>query len=147
MINYWWKLRVYCNSKFSFVLFSRELSRRLKGSNVVINCSDPGLSATRIHKLHEQLTLSYWWKLRVYCNSKFSFVLFSRELSRRLKGSNVVINCSDPGLSATRIHKLHEQLTLRLITEIYIYFLYVFFKTPREGAQSAIYAAVEDAGT
>ncbi|XP_050667730.1 retinol dehydrogenase 11-like [Leptidea sinapis] len=90
---------------------------------------------------------SYWWKLRVYCNSKFSFVLFSRELSRRLKGSNVVINCSDPGLSATRIHKLHEQLTLRLITEIYIYFLYVFFKTPREGAQSAIYAAVEDAGT
>ncbi|VVC89628.1 unnamed protein product [Leptidea sinapis] len=86
----------------------------------------------------------YWWKLRVYCNSKFSLVLFSRELSRRLRRSNVVINCSDPGLSATRIYKSYEQI--RFIGQIFIYFLYVFFKTPQEGAQSAIYAAVEDAG-
>lgn len=84
----------------------------------------------------------YWFTLRIYCNSKLSLVLFSKELTRRLSGSNVVVNCSDPGFAATRIYKsANEFLGFLAITLILL-----LAKTTFEGAQTAIYLGVDEAG-
>ncbi|XP_038208024.1 retinol dehydrogenase 11-like [Zerene cesonia] len=85
----------------------------------------------------------YRLKLTIYANSKLCLVLFARELARRLVGKNVVINCADPGFAATRIYKSGNEL-LGLIA---IGLILLFAKTPYEGAQTAIYMGVDDAGT
>ncbi|CAG4983905.1 unnamed protein product [Colias eurytheme] len=85
----------------------------------------------------------YWMKLRIYANSKLCLILFARELARRLAGKHVVVNCADPGFAATRIYRSgHELLGL-----IAIGLILLFAKTPFEGAQTAIYLGVDDAGT
>ncbi|CAG4936516.1 unnamed protein product [Colias eurytheme] len=82
-------------------------------------------------------------KLRIYANSKLSLVLFARELARRLAGQNVVINCADPGFAATRIYKSANELFGLIAYSL----IRIFAKTAYEGAQTAIYLGVDDAGT
>ncbi|CAK1552467.1 unnamed protein product [Leptosia nina] len=85
---------------------------------------------------------NYWFKLRIYSNSKLGLVLFSRELSRRLSDANVVVNCSDPGFAATRIYKSANEF-LGLLA---IMLILLLAKTTFQGAQTAIYLGVDDDG-
>ncbi|XP_038217355.1 retinol dehydrogenase 13-like [Zerene cesonia] len=84
--------------------------------------------------------ISHW--STTYFNSKLSLVLFTRELKRRLKTFNVVINCADPGIVSTGIYN-H---TKNVFAQIFIYIMLLFARSPLEGAQTAIFLAVDDAG-
>ncbi|XP_026486249.2 retinol dehydrogenase 11-like [Vanessa tameamea] len=84
--------------------------------------------------------VNYWFKIRIYSNSKLCFVLFSRELTKRLAGYNVVVNSADPGLVGTKIYNSYNVL----IGCILRHFLNIFFKNSREGAQTAIHIALDE---
>ena len=43
--------------------------------------------------------------MRAYGQSKLANVLFTYELARRLRGSNVTVNCLHPGVIATNIFR------------------------------------------
>ncbi|KAI8428437.1 hypothetical protein MSG28_007249 [Choristoneura fumiferana] len=58
---------------------------------------------------------------------------------RRLKGANVVVNSANPGFVGTGIYKPFG--LCGLFIKNMSYFL---FKTPREGAQTAIYVALDE---
>ncbi|XP_060801037.1 dehydrogenase/reductase SDR family member 13-like [Amyelois transitella] len=76
-----------------------------------------------------------------YSNSKMCVVLFTRELAKRLKKSNVVVSAVDPGAVGTKIF-----LTAvgRGFGSFVSFIFLVLFKQPWEGAQTAIYAAVSN---
>ncbi|XP_061193157.1 retinol dehydrogenase 12-like [Saccostrea echinata] len=77
-------------------------------------------------------------RMQAYAQSKLANILFSRELSRRLKGTGVTVNSLHPGSIVTELGRyipgysfLWPLLTLTC-------------KTPREGAQTNIYCAVDE---
>ncbi|CAG9126855.1 unnamed protein product [Plutella xylostella] len=80
--------------------------------------------------------------IRVYGNSKYCLIPFSRELTRRLKGTGVVVNCVDPGAVGTRIFDSIRVPLIGIIARVGFYYA---FKTAVEGAQTAIYASVDEA--
>ncbi|KAJ8732425.1 hypothetical protein PYW07_015024 [Mythimna separata] len=82
---------------------------------------------------------NYWNIIRIYGNSKICLVLFANELSKKLKDSNVVINTVDPGAVGTRIfgsiNKLYGTFQILACS--------LFFKTPWQGAQTALHVALD----
>lgn len=76
-----------------------------------------------------------------YLQSKLANVLFNRELAVRLKGTGVTTYALHPGVIRTELGRhLFSSLWKRIL-----FFPFVFFiKTPREGAQTTIYCAVDE---
>ena len=72
-----------------------------------------------------------------YGQAKLANVLFTRELARRLAGSGVTVNCCHPGAVATDMGVDRETGFGRLVTSL----LRLFFLTPEEGADTAVYLA------
>lgn len=81
----------------------------------------------------------YWIRSLIYAKSKMCLVLFAHELTKRLKGSNVVINSVDPGAVGTGIFD-----SAGWLNGIILKFLFThLYKTPYEGAQTAIHVALD----
>lgn len=76
--------------------------------------------------------------LRVYGRSKLANILFTRELARRLEGTNVTANAVHPGAVATGFARDGDVKGLygRLVA-----LAKPFLKTPEQGAQTSIYVA------
>ncbi|XP_072293835.1 retinol dehydrogenase 14 [Eucyclogobius newberryi] len=75
---------------------------------------------------------------QVYNNTKLHNVLWSNELSRRLQGTGVAVNCVHPGIVMTDVMR-HNPLRNRIIFNLLGFF---FFKRPEEGAVAPLYCAV-----
>ncbi|CAH0770698.1 unnamed protein product [Bemisia tabaci] len=76
----------------------------------------------------------------LYYVSKYANIVFTLELARRLKGTNVTANCLHPGMIDSGIWRnvpFPMNLPVKLIVKL-------FFKTPQEGAQTTIHLAVSD---
>jgi NAD(P)-dependent dehydrogenase (short-subunit alcohol dehydrogenase family) len=74
--------------------------------------------------------------MRAYSCSKLCNILFTRELARRLSGTEVTANCIHPGFVATRFADESGGLISRMA------WLAKFFAiTPAEGAQTIVYLA------
>lgn len=82
---------------------------------------------------------NYWFKLQIYCNSKLCLVFFGNELARRLKDSNIVVNCVDPGAAGTKIFDSGN----RILGFFLKLFINTFFKTTWQGAQTALHVALD----
>lgn len=83
--------------------------------------------------------IDHWHKVQSYCNSKLCMILFTTALSKRLDGSGVIVNCLHPGAVGTNIYSsVFHKLAIVLIWVINL-----VSKTPWEGAQTAIYLAVD----
>jgi NAD(P)-dependent dehydrogenase (short-subunit alcohol dehydrogenase family) len=74
--------------------------------------------------------------MRVYGTSKLCNILFTYELARRLAGSRVTANCLHPGAVATRLGRNNGRIAT-VLTKV----LAPFFRTPEEGADTAVYLA------
>ncbi|XP_059612876.1 retinol dehydrogenase 14-like [Phlebotomus argentipes] len=78
-------------------------------------------------------------RITAYAQSKLANILFTRELARRLESTRVTANCLHPGAVNTEL--------LRHIPTFLVFigrpFLMLFFKTPRNGAQTQIRLAVD----
>ncbi|XP_049866221.1 retinol dehydrogenase 11-like [Pectinophora gossypiella] len=84
--------------------------------------------------------MAIFYRFFHYCHSKFCVMLFTHELSKRLKDSEVVVNAVDPGAVGTNIYQ-----SLSKVIGLVVTFLFKnMFKTPWEGAQTALYVALDD---
>lgn len=81
----------------------------------------------------------YWIPVYHYSISKICVIPFSRELTRRLKGTHVVVNNVDPGAVGTGIFS-----PFGIIGWVFTNLFFYIYKTPWEGAQTALHVALDD---
>lgn len=122
---------------FSPFLLTVELLPLLKSSSPsrIINVSSIMHNAGKIDidKFHKPAS-SYMDGKRTYSNTKLANILFTRKLSTLLLGSGVTTNCLHPGAVNTDIFRDKNLL--------FKFFIGIFFKTAKEGAQTTIHLAV-----
>ncbi|XP_042207539.1 retinol dehydrogenase 13-like [Homarus americanus] len=79
-----------------------------------------------------------------YAQSKLANILFTRELAERLEGSGVTCNALHPGIVFTDIGR-HMSINNSWVAKVFLHpILWLFLKTPRQGAQTTIYLAVNE---
>jgi NAD(P)-dependent dehydrogenase (short-subunit alcohol dehydrogenase family) len=71
-----------------------------------------------------------------YGQSKLANILFTRELAKRLQGSNVTVNCLHPGFVATRFAHAN------LIYNIAMFLMRPFQRSIAKGSETSIYLCV-----
>lgn len=81
--------------------------------------------------------VDFWLPSQIYNNSKFSNILFTLELTKRLRKFNITVNALHPGMTKTRIWRNYSGC-LQLIVCVFKLFL----KTPEEGCQTTLYVAL-----
>ncbi|MHB0858783.1 MAG: SDR family oxidoreductase [Anaerolineae bacterium] len=101
----------------------------------IITVSSRSHRRARMHWEDPFLTHGYNG-LKAYGQSKLANVLFTYELARRLRGTDVTANAMHPGLVATRIATGRE-LPSRILRGA----MNLFARSPEEGARTAIYLA------
>ena len=109
-----------------------------KGSRIV-NVASGAHKTGRIH--FDDINLSKGFNvITAYSQSKLANVLFTRELARRLKSRRISVNCCHPGAVATNIGIDRDTGFGKTVTSL----LKPFFQTPKEGAETAIFLAMDD---
>lgn len=81
----------------------------------------------------------YWSDYLVYANSKLFLNLMTLELSRRLNGSRVTVNCLHPGIAATNLMRNVPSEIMKKIISKSIGFM---FQSAWEASQTSIYLSV-----
>lgn len=108
----------------------------------VVNVSSLAHETGKIHFDDVNLEKNYD-PLVSYKQSKLANVLFTRELAVRLKGTGVTTYALHPGLIQTELGR-HFLSSLSLWKRLLFMPLYLFVKTPWQGAQTTIYCAVDE---
>lgn len=79
---------------------------------------------------------------QAYAQSKLANIMFTRELAVRLEGSGVTCNAVHPGMVYTDIGR-HMSINQSWLAKVLLHpLLWLFLKTPRQGAQTTLYAAL-----
>ncbi|XP_030648439.1 dehydrogenase/reductase SDR family member 13-like [Chanos chanos] len=81
-----------------------------------------------------------WQFFHAYCNSKLCNVLFTHELAKRLKGTNVTCYCVHPGIVKTELSR-HVSLWQKVFIEPVARLL---FLDPKTGAQTTLHCALQE---
>jgi NAD(P)-dependent dehydrogenase (short-subunit alcohol dehydrogenase family) len=89
---------------------------------------DEGINFDDLHARKKYSTF------RVYGQSKLANILFTRELASRLAEHAITVNCLHPGAVSTRLGYQNG-----LMGRVLPLLLLPFFKTPEQGADTAIY--------
>lgn len=113
------------------------IQRSPQGRIVVV--SSGAHKAGRIHFEDPHLTRGFN-AVKGYAQSKLANVLFVRELAERLKGGTVTVNAVHPGAVATDFGVDRRTGFGRSVYKL----LRPFFRTPAEGAATAVYLATAD---
>lgn len=108
----------------------------------IVNVSSLAHEKGRIHFDDINLDKGYD-PVKSYRQSKLANVLFSRELASRLEGTGVTVYCLHPGVIRSELGR-HLFPTLALWKKIIAMPFYMLIKSPREGAQTSIYCAVDE---
>ena len=78
--------------------------------------------------------------LPVYSNTKLALMLFTIELSERLREKGITVNAADPGIVSTDIITMHQWFDP--LTDI---FFRPFIRTPKKGASTAVGLLLDEA--
>lgn len=81
--------------------------------------------------------IDFWLPGQLYNNSKFANILFTIELAKRLKRSNITVNSLHPGMTRSKIWRNYP-LCLQFPLAIFLFFL----KNPWEGCQTTLYVTL-----
>ncbi|XP_059504382.1 retinol dehydrogenase 13-like isoform X1 [Stegostoma tigrinum] len=79
-----------------------------------------------------------------YCQSKLANILFTRELVKKLHGSNVTVNAVHPGVVNTELGRHTGMHKSKLSSTTLGPIFWLLVKSPRLGAQPSIYLAVAE---
>lgn len=82
-------------------------------------------------------------RMEAYEQSKLANILFTRELSNRLQGTGVSTYSLHPGVVRTELTR-HIEDIIGPLKYLFIFFVFAFTKSPKEGAQTNIFCAIED---
>lgn len=78
-----------------------------------------------------------------YAQSKLANVLFTRELSKQLKNTNITVNAVHPGMVDTEIIR-HMGFFNSWFSTIFLKpLVWPFIKSPRQGCQTIVYLALD----
>lgn len=83
---------------------------------------------------------SWGQQVKNYSNSKLALLYFSLDLAEQLKEKKITVNCSDPGIVGTKIIAMNS-LVFDKICDV---FARPFMKSPKKGAKTAIYLALDE---
>jgi NAD(P)-dependent dehydrogenase (short-subunit alcohol dehydrogenase family) len=104
----------------------------------IVNVSSEMHRFTKLDFDNLQSEKSYT-SIKAYGISKLCNILFTKELAKRLKGTNLVTNCLHPGAVATNFANKANG---------FLKFLFKFskpiFLSPEQGARTVVYLATED---
>ena len=129
---------------FGHFLLTNLLIDLLKSSQpsriVVVSSSAHWQTTSSYFKFDNINSEKYYRKWDAYGQSKLANILFARELTKRLEGTGVTANSLHPGAIKTELSR-HMGGTLE---SMLMSFMFLFFKTPTEGAQTNIYLAVSE---
>ena len=78
----------------------------------------------------------HYRQLNAYGQSKLAVILFTYELSRRVEGTGVTVNCLHPGYVKTNMIK-----NFRKFVKYFYPLIGLFMKKPKKGAKTSIYLA------
>jgi len=78
----------------------------------------------------------HYRQLNAYGQSKLAVILFTYELSRRIEGTVVTVNCLHPGYVKTNMIK-----NFRKFVKYFYPLIGLFMKKPKKGAKTSIYLA------
>lgn len=83
--------------------------------------------------------------IKVYAHSKLANILFTLEMSKRLKGTNVTVNALHPGAVMTEFGRyLEDYLQLPdILNKALRWIISMVFRDARQGAQTIICLAVD----
>ncbi|WP_235015225.1 SDR family oxidoreductase [Oceanicoccus sp. KOV_DT_Chl] len=76
---------------------------------------------------------------KVYGRSKLGNILFTRELSKRMRSKNITVNCLHPGAVSTSLGTQNG-----IMGKLLPFLLKPFFRTPEQGAETSLYLALAD---
>jgi len=92
---------------------------------------------------HDLMWEKSYVSMKAYSQSKLANVLFTKELARRIEGTDTVTVSLHPGVVRTELSRYINsslQLLVRLIYPIFC----IFTKTPEQGAQTTIHCSLAD---
>jgi NAD(P)-dependent dehydrogenase (short-subunit alcohol dehydrogenase family) len=112
---------------------------KLGAPSRIVNVASGAHKIGKIYFEDVNLTNNYTL-IKAYGQSKLANILFTYELSERLKDSNITVNCLHPGAVATQMGIDRKTGFGTLITKA----LKPFFQTPGQGAETAIFLATSD---
>lgn len=98
-------------------------------------------SSMRYEDLNYEKSYSY---LGAYGRSKLANVLFTNELARRLKGTGVIAVSLHPGVVNTELPRHFSEIFFPGAQWLYTNLGWWLMKTPKQGAQTTLYCALED---
>lgn len=114
-----------------------DLVKRAESARIIVVASwFYALASVNLNNLNP---INFAFPAHLYSVSKCANVLFTLELARRLKDTNITVNCLHPGTIDTGIWRnmpFPLDIPFKLIRRC--------FKTPLEGAQTTIYLATSD---
>ncbi|WP_163936032.1 SDR family NAD(P)-dependent oxidoreductase [Paraferrimonas sp. SM1919] len=124
------------NQLAPYFLTGKLLPLLLKSENSrIVNTSSFRHSDAKIDKNDIELKNKFNAEL-AYCNSKLFSILFTQELSEKLEGTTISVNCFDPGIVDTPM--LKQSFPKKLL------FLYPFVRrfiarSPKKGAETGVF--------
>ncbi|XP_034107861.2 retinol dehydrogenase 14-like isoform X2 [Drosophila albomicans] len=80
---------------------------------------------------------------KAYGQSKLANILFTRELAKRLEGTNVTVNALHPGVVETELSRHVPIFNNPIFGFLISPLIWLIFKTPKNGAQTTLYAALD----
>jgi len=83
---------------------------------------------------------SWAQQVRNYSNSKLGLLYFTLDLAEQLAEKKITANCSDPGIVGTKIIAMNN----RFFDKVCDVFARPFMKSPKNGAKTAIYLALDE---
>ncbi|XP_075226500.1 retinol dehydrogenase 11-like isoform X2 [Lycorma delicatula] len=85
----------------------------------------------------------YYSPVKSYGRTKLANILFTKELARRLEGTNVSVYCLHPGVVDTELSRHLDYAVFPGMKWIYQRLGWIFMKTPQQGAQTTLHCALD----
>ncbi|RZC33254.1 retinol dehydrogenase 12, partial [Asbolus verrucosus] len=83
-------------------------------------------------------------EIEAFSQSKLALTMFTKHMASLLKHTKITFNAVNPGLVRGTGHLRKSKLTTSFITRVSVWpWMWLFMKTPQQGSQTVIYAAVD----
>lgn len=113
------------------------IKRSAPAKIVIVSSKYHHVSTLKPTRKEDLNPIDFWLPGQLYNNSKFANILFTQELSKRLKRSNVTVNALHPGMTKSSIWRNYP-FCLRIPLAIFLFFC----KSAREGCQTTLFVAL-----